>query len=60
MTKPTVTVYVVSHNYGHYLTQAVESVFTQTWDDWELIIVDDGSSDDSAAIAESLLSLIHI
>jgi len=54
MTKPTVTVYVVSHNYGHYLTQAVESVFTQTWDDWELIIVDDGSSDDSAAIAESL------
>ncbi len=54
MNKPTITVYVVSHNYGKYLTEAVESVFAQTRTDWELIIIDDGSQDDSGPLAESL------
>jgi glycosyltransferase involved in cell wall biosynthesis len=43
--KPKITVYVVSHNYGRYLEKAIESVFEQTLDDWELILVDDGSTD---------------
>ena len=54
MNKPAITVYVLSHNYAHYLTQAVESVFAQSRTDWELIIIDDGSSDDSASVAASL------
>jgi CMP-N-acetylneuraminic acid synthetase len=54
MNRPAITVYVVSHNYGQYLNQAVESVFSQTRTDWELIIIDDGSKDDSAKLAELL------
>ena len=54
MPKPTITVYVVSHNYGKYLVQSVESVFAQSRTDWELIVIDDGSDDDTAAIAEGL------
>ena len=56
MRKPAITVYVSSHNYGRYLTQAVESVLTQTRTDWELIVIDDGSQDESAEIAATLQS----
>ena len=51
MLKPAITVYVVSHNYGRYLNQAVDSVLAQTRTDWDLIIIDDGSADDTAQIA---------
>ncbi|MEM0966813.1 MAG: glycosyltransferase family 2 protein [Verrucomicrobiota bacterium] len=47
-----VTVYVTSHNYGRFLREALDSVLKQTLDSWELIVLDDGSSDDSAEIAE--------
>ena len=50
--KPKITVYVVSHNYGKYLSEAIESVLKQTFSDWELIIFDDGSSDDTQKIMD--------
>ena len=42
-----------NYNYGRFIRQAVDSVFAQTVDDFELIIIDDGSSDDSHEIIES-------
>ena len=45
MTAPAVSVLLTSYNRPAYLQQAVESVFAQTMDDWELIILDDCSSD---------------
>lgn len=53
-TAPLVTVYVPCRNYGRYLTQCVESVLGQLYTEWELILVDEASSDDTAAIAEDL------
>ena len=50
--KPKVTVYIPCHDYGRFLVQAVESVLGQSYDDWELIIVDDGSADDTFIIAD--------
>ncbi len=40
------------YNGARYLREAVESVFAQTFDGWELIALDDGSSDGSLAILE--------
>jgi len=37
-----------------YLEDAIKSVFAQTYVDWELILIDDGSSDKSLEIAESI------
>lgn len=50
---PLVTVYITSHNYGRFIAQAVDSVLAQTLEDFELIIIDDGSTDDSRDIIET-------
>jgi glycosyltransferase involved in cell wall biosynthesis len=47
---PRFTVYIASHNYGIFLGEAIESVFSQTVDDWELILIDDGSTDETPQI----------
>jgi len=45
VTAPAVSILLTSYNRPRYLAQAVESVFKQTMSDWELIILDDSSSD---------------
>jgi CMP-N-acetylneuraminic acid synthetase len=42
---PIISVYVVSHNYGRFLSDAIESVLRQHFEAWELLLIDDGSSD---------------
>jgi Glycosyl transferase family 2 len=54
MSDPAVTVVVTCFNYGHWLPESVGSVLGQTFTDFELIIVDDGSTDDSLAVAHGL------
>ena len=48
--RPTVTVIVPTFNRAHYLPEALHSIFTQTFTDYELVVVDDGSTDDTAAV----------
>lgn len=47
---PKVTVYIPTHNHESYVEKAVESVLIQTFHDWELIIIDDGSTDTTRQI----------
>lgn len=49
--RPLVSVIIPFYNREEFLGEAVESVLAQTFDDWELILVDDGSDDGSARIA---------
>lgn len=44
---PLVSVVIPNHDYGHYVTEALESVLAQTYSPIEVIVVDNGSSDDS-------------
>ncbi len=49
---PRVSVVLNSYNQAKYLLDAVESVLGQTYQDFELIIIDNGSTDDSPALLE--------
>lgn len=51
---PLVTVYIPCRNYGCFLKQSVESVFEQLYTHWELIIVDEASTDNSVEVAQEL------
>lgn len=50
---PNVSVIVPNFNYAQYLGACIESVLAQTYGDFELIVVDDGSSDGSPQIARN-------
>ena len=52
MISPTVTVGIPNYNGAKYLKYAIESVLSQTYTDFELIISDDGSTDDSLKIIQ--------
>ncbi|CAI8959021.1 Glycosyl transferase [Pseudomonas sp. IT-P395] len=48
-----VSVVLTSYNHDKFIGQAIDSVLNQTYSDWELIVVDDVSPDDSWAVIES-------
>ncbi len=47
---PAVTVHVPCHDYGRYLGEALDSLLAQTCTDWEAIVIDDASTDDTRAV----------
>jgi GT2 family glycosyltransferase len=49
---PLVSVIIPTHNYAQYLPEALESVRAQSFTDWECIVVDDGSTDETAGVLE--------
>jgi len=54
MNDPLVTIGIPFYNCKNMLLVAIKSIFAQTFQDWELILVDDGSSDGSLEIARSI------
>lgn len=53
---PAITIGIMTHNYGRYIREAIDSVLAQSRTDWELIISDDASSDGTKEIVVPYLA----
>src|SRR5262245_14981490 len=51
---PRVSVVIPTYNSASFLRPTLERVLTQTFTDWELVIYDDGSSDDTVLVCEEV------
>ena len=53
-----ISVIVPVYNVRPFLTEAIESVIAQSYTDWEMILVDDGSTDDAVkSVTHTLLPI---
>ena len=49
MTNDLVSIIMLSHNNGQFVRESVESVLAQTYQNWELLFIDDNSKDDTVS-----------
>ena len=52
MERPTVSILTPTFNHERFIAECIESVLSQTYENWEMIIVDDGSNDDTPEIVK--------
>ena len=57
---PLVSVIVVSYNRAHFLKDALDSIKRQTFTDYEIVLVDDGSTDNTKEIVEKYEEIRYI
>ena len=55
MDGPTVSIITPTYNHEQFIRDCIESVIHQTYSNWEMIIVDDGSTDDTGSIVKGYL-----
>ena len=55
MSQPRLSVTVLNYNYGHFLGECLRSILSQTYTDFEVIVIDDCSKDDSLQVIEPFL-----
>ncbi len=60
-TTPSFSICIPNYNYGHYLGKTIQSVLNQTYKNFEIIVADNASTDDSISVVESFKdSRIHL
>jgi glycosyltransferase involved in cell wall biosynthesis len=60
MNRPLVSILINNYNYGHFLRTAIDSALNQTYDHIEVVVVDDGSTDNSRDIIDSYGNKISV
>ena len=58
--EPLISVVIVTYNRAHFLKDALDSIKRQTFKDYEIILVDDGSTDNTKEIVEMYEGIHYI
>jgi glycosyltransferase involved in cell wall biosynthesis len=53
---PAISLLIANYNNSRYIGQTIESVLQQSFSDWEIVVLDDGSSDDIDSVMQTYLS----
>ena len=53
--KPLVTAVIPSYNHAKYIKESIQSMIEQDYENMEMIIIDDGSSDNSIEIIKTMI-----
>jgi glycosyltransferase involved in cell wall biosynthesis len=56
---PRVSVLIPTYNRQQYLVEAIQSIEGQTYRDWEIVVVDDGSTDDTRSVLEAFYDSVR-
>lgn len=57
MKKPKISIIVPVYNAEKYINECVDSIINQSFEEWELLLIDDGSTDNSSAICDNYADL---
>jgi len=57
MSQPLVSIIIPCYNQAHFLSEAIDSIKQQTYENWECIVVNDGSPDNTEKIANKIIAL---
>ena len=60
MDKIQVSVIIPTYNRGHILPEAIDSVLAQNFSDYELIVIDDGSTDNTRAVLDGYSDKVKV
>lgn len=56
ITIPKVSILITAYNSGRFILDAINSVLTQTYSDWEIVLINDGSTDDTEKIIDKVIN----
>lgn len=51
-----ISIVMPTYNRAHYITRCIESILTQSYTNWELWVIDDGSTDETSQIVQDYIS----
>src|SRR5216110_321324 len=56
---PLVSVVITGYNHGRFIGRAIQSVLTQTYYNIQVVVIDDGSTDDTRNVAQAFAGVVY-